>query len=53
MSKINYHRKATWKFRKPVPMRPSKIMDEIKYERRNIKQKLHELLKRTTDETSM
>jgi hypothetical protein len=52
MSRINYHRKDTWKFRKPVSTRPSKVMDETKYERRQVKQTLHNLLKEITNDSS-
>jgi hypothetical protein len=54
MSRINYRRKDTWKIkiRKPVSMRPSKVMDATKYERQQIKQKLHELLKESEHEAS-
>lgn len=53
MSKINHRRQDTWKikFRKPVSIRPSKVMDEVKYERRRIKQKLNELIKEFDNET--
>lgn len=47
MSRINYHRKDTWKIkiRKPVSMRPTKVMDNRSAERSKAKQKLKEFLK--------
>jgi len=54
MSRINYRRKDTWKIkvRKPVSIRPSKVMDDVKYERHYVKQQLHELLKESDHENS-
>jgi hypothetical protein len=55
MSRINYRRKDTWKikFRKPVSIRPPKVMDDTKYERHKVKQTLHELLKEPNNETGI
>lgn len=52
MSRINYRRKDTWKIkiRKPVSIRPPKVMDDVKYERHHVKQKLHELLRESEHE---
>jgi len=54
MSRINYRRRDTWKIkmRKPISIRPARIMDETRYERRHIKHALHELLKGVMNETS-
>lgn len=54
MSKINHRRKDSWKIkiRKPVSIRPSKIMDATKYERHRMKQKLHDFIKEDLNDTS-
>jgi hypothetical protein len=54
MSKINYRRKE-WKikFRKPVSIRPGKVMEDTKYTRHKTRQELHELLKEIRNETRM
>lgn len=46
MSKINHRRKG-WKIklRKPISIRPPKVMEATKYERHRTKLKLRELLK--------
>ena len=53
MSKINHRRKDTWKIkiRKPVSIRPSKVMDDVKYNRHKIKQQLNNLLRGITNAT--
>jgi hypothetical protein len=53
MSKIN-HRRKEWKIkiRKPVSIRPSKVMGATKYERHHVRQELHELLKEVPSDSS-